>query len=204
VRSPDRISLSVTALGSVPAGKAVLRSGARPGDLVCVTGVLGESGAGLTLLERGGRPRPAYRPLLEWHRRPRPPVRAGAALAAAGLATAMMDLSDGLASDLRHLARRSGAGAEIQSDRLPISDAARRAAAELGVDPVHWALHGGEDYQLLFTVAPDRFTEVPPVLGPFGVTATVIGRIRAGRAVTVRNRDGAAAALLPAGFQHFA
>lgn len=202
VRAPDRIALSVTALGTAPAGRAVRREGARVGDALCVTGVLGDSGAGLALLQRGGRPAARYRPLLEWHRRPRPPVPAGALLAEAGLATAMLDLSDGLASDLRHLARRSGVGARIGADRLPISDRARRAAAELGVDPTHWALHGGEDYQLLFTVPEERFPEVPPLLGPLGVTATRIGRV-VRRGVSLAGADGKLTPLRPLGFRHF-
>src|SRR5262249_40241933 len=134
-RAPRDVALSVAALGSVPAGWAVRRSGARPGDLVCVTGVLGDSGAGLALLERGeNRKRREERPLVEWHLRPRPPVAAGSALAEAGLATAMLDLSDGLASDLRHLTSRSGVGARIEAERLPISDAARQAARRLDLD----------------------------------------------------------------------
>jgi thiamine-monophosphate kinase len=262
VRAPTHLALSVAALGTVRAGKVVRRSGAQAGDLVCVTGVLGDSGAGLALLEAGrGQPRESavqllgdvssgsatpgeedrerglesaaearrsrdsgkmpkageetgggftpsarvagkrYAPLVEWHRTPRPPVAAGAMLAETGLATAMMDLSDGLASDLGHLARASGVGALVEAERLPISDAARRAARELGVDPVEWALYGGEDYQLLFTVRPERFAEVPPVLGPLRVAATIVGRI-GGRGVRLRS-GGRTAALRPRGFKHF-
>lgn len=202
VRAPDRIALSVTALGTVPAGRSVLRSGAGVGDLLCVTGVLGDSGAGLALLQQGGRIPPRLGRLVEWHRRPHPPVTAGALLAEAGLATAMLDLSDGLASDLRHLCRRSGVGARVEAERLPVSDAARRAAARLGVDPLHWALHGGEDYQLLFTVPEERFAAVPPVLGPLGVTATIIGRV-APRGIRLVDPSGRSEPLRPAGFRHF-
>jgi thiamine-monophosphate kinase len=202
VRSPRGIAISVAALGTVPSGRAVLRSGASVGDLVCVTGVLGDSGAALALLGRGGRVPPRYRPVIEWHVRPAPPVRAGAALAETGLATAMMDLSDGLASDLRHIAKASGVGARIDARRLPISDAARLAAADLGVDPVEWALHGGEDYQLLFTVPRERFPDVPPALGPLGVAATIIGEVTR-RGVTVLDGEGRPRPLRPAGFAHF-
>ena len=202
VRSPQHVALSVTAFGTVPEGRAVRRSGARVGDLLCVTGVLGDSGAGLELLQRGGPRKRGYRALYDWHLRPVPPAQAGVALAEAGLPTAMLDLSDGLGSDLRHLAKASGVGARVDARRLPISDAARRAAVELGCDPVRWALFGGEDYQLAFTVPPERFTEIPATLGPYGVTATIIGAITR-RGLTVTLPDGTSRPLKPEGFAHF-
>lgn len=202
VRAPDRIALSVAALGSVPAGKAVTRAGARVGDWVCVTGVLGESGAGLALLEQGKRVSGRRRRLVEWHRRPVPPVEAGALLAERGLATAMLDLSDGLASDAGHLAKRSGVGLRIEQERLPVSDAARQLAAALGVDPYYWALHAGEDYQLLFTVSPERWPDVPPALAPLGVVATRIGEVTR-RGVVLVDEDGEARPLRKEGFTHF-
>lgn len=203
VRSPRAITLSIAALGTVPAGRAVLRSGARPGDLVCVTGVVGESAAGLELLSRGVQRRKRYcAPLVDWHHRPEPPVRAGIALAEAGLATTMLDLSDGIASDAGQLGKRSGVGVRIEAARLPISDSARRAAADLGIDPLRWALFGGEDYQLLFTVPEARFPKVPPCLAPHGAVATVIGRATR-RGLTWIDADGAARPLRPEGFAHF-
>jgi len=202
VRCPEGITLSIAALGSVPAGKAVTRAGARPGDLVCVTGVLGDSAAGLALLQRRSRVPGKYASLTGWHVRPSPPVEAGAVLAERGLATAMIDLSDGLASDLRHVTKRSGVGAKVSAERLPISDAARRAGEALRVEATEWALHGGEDYQLLFTVDAERFPEVPPALGPLGVTATVVGEITR-RGLALVGPDGRSTRLEPAGFQHF-
>jgi thiamine-monophosphate kinase len=115
----------------------------------------------------------------------------------------MMDLSDGLASDLRHITRASGVGARIEAVSLPISDAARRAAEELTVDPVHWALHGGEDYQLLFTVPEERFPEVSAALGPLGIVATIVGRVTRGRGLSLIGADGKARPLRTAGFSHF-
>lgn len=203
VRSPSTIAITVAVIGAVTPGRAVLRSGARRGDLLCVTGTLGESGAGLALLERGSHDLVRrYRRAVEWHRRPHPPVEAGHALAEAGLATAMMDLSDGLGSDLRHIAKASGVGAKIEGARLPVSDTAREAARELGADAVRWALFGGEDYQLLFTVQEKRFPEVPRALGPLGVTATIVGKVTA-RGVTLTGADGRSRTLRPEGFSHF-
>ncbi len=202
VRSRSGVILSIAALGAVPTGKAVMRGGARVGDLVCVTGTLGDSGAGLALLERGEPVAKDLRGPVEWHVRPRPPVEAGAVLAEAGLASAMMDLSDGVASDLGHIARRSGVGVEVEVERLPISDAARQAAFLLGTDPARWALFGGEDYQLLFTVPPERFADVSPALGTLGVTATIVGRITRG-GLTLITGDGRRVPLAPDGFHHF-
>lgn len=202
VRAPKHLALSVTALGSVPTGKAVRRAGARVGDLLCVTGVLGESGAGLELLQQSTTRKDEYAPLYQWHLRPQPPVAAGAALAEVGLPTAMMDLSDGLGSDLRHLTRASGVGATVEANRLPISDATRHAAKELGVGSIHWALFGGEDYQLLFTVPQDRFAEVAPTLALLGVTATAIGEITL-NGLTLKLPDGTTQDLRPEGFHHF-
>lgn len=201
VRSPGPVVVSVSALGAAPAGRAVRRTGARPGDVLCVTGVLGASGAGCALLERGLARGRSLAPVLAAHRRPRPPRGAGAALAAAALPTAMLDLSDGLASDAQRLATAGGVGLTVEADRLPISDATRRAAARLGLTARHLALHGGEDFELLFTVPPERWPEVPPLLGPLGVTATIIGQA-GGRGVWLRE-EGRRRPLRPAGFQHF-
>lgn len=202
VRSLGGICLSVTAFGAVATGKAVTRAGARVGDLICVTGGLGDSGAGLTLLECGGGVAGEFLPAVRWHLRPDPPVEAGAVLAEHGLATAMMDLSDGLASDLRHMATQSKVGAVVEAERLPISDAARLLARGLGVDVVRLALFGGEDYQLLFTVPADRFAEVPPALGPLGVVATIVGKVTR-RGLTLVGPEGSRTPLTPEGFHHF-
>jgi thiamine-monophosphate kinase len=113
----------------------------------------------------------------------------------------MMDLSDGLAADLPRLARASGAGARLDADRLPISDDARRVAVALGRDPTDLALYGGEDYELLFTLPPDRWAQIPPILAPHRLTATVVGRI-ARRRVLV-SRGGKTTTLSPRGFEHF-
>ncbi len=205
VRSPSLVHLSITAFGAVPQGKAVQRSGARSGDLVCVTGVVGESAAGLAALDRLGRTAAVRRwpDLVAWHLRPEPPSPAGALLADGGLATAMLDLSDGLASDLRHLSSRSTCRITVETERLPISDGARRCAVELGLSPEGFALHGGEDYQLCFTTSPERFSEIPPLLASVGQTATIIGRVSTGRDVYLVVDEGRPERLVPGGFTHF-
>jgi thiamine-monophosphate kinase len=203
VRSPAGIAVSIAALGSVVPGRHLMRGGAARGDLVCVTGVLGQSAAGMACLAAGrGATGVAATPVAR-HRRPQPPVEAGALLAAAGIASAMMDLSDGLGSDLRRLCEASDVGAQIEMLRLPISDDTRRLAARLGANPMEWALHGGEDFELLFTVPPGRWAEVPPLLASLGVSATIIGRT-GGRGVRVLDEAGHGQPLRPRGFAHFA
>lgn len=202
VRSPDPVAITVSAHGSVRRGNAVRRSGAKPGDMLCVTGTLGDSGAGLALLQAGQWDKP-LKALLEWHRHPRPPVECGVLLGESGLISAMMDLSDGLASDLARLCESSGCAAEVREDWLPVSDLARQAAKTLGVSPTRFALFGGEDYQLLFTVPPSSFTRIPPLLGPHGVTATIVGEVRRGKRATLVTIAGERAPLEARGFAHF-
>jgi thiamine-monophosphate kinase len=175
------------------------------GDLVCVTGALGDAGAGLALLEAGRNPgeTPAGDPLFRAHFRPEPPVAAARALAASSSVTAMMDLSDGLASDLRHICDRSGVGARILASEIPISEAARSAAGEMGREALDWALRGGEDYQLLFTLASEARDALPGLLRDTGTSATVVGEITTTGYVLVRV-DGSEEPLSPNAFDHFA
>lgn len=155
--------ISVTALGHAPQERIVARSGAQQNDLICLTGNLGAAYMGLRLLERERRvladvahPEPqfaGYEYLLEKYLKPRPRTDIVAALAEEGiLPTAMIDLTDGLASDLMQLCRASKCGARIYLERIPIARQTTALAEELHADPVVAALHGGEDYELLFTV----------------------------------------------------
>jgi len=165
------ITLAVTALGDLAGEAPVTRAGARPGDLVAVAGCLGHSAAGLALLQ-AGRSEPTS--LLAAHRWPRPPYDAGPEAARLG-ATSMIDISDGLAQDLGHVAASSGVLIDIDSARLDPDEALRAAAAALGgPDPLDWMLGGGEDHALAATFPPD--TELP---GRW----LVIGRVGEGRGV---------------------
>ncbi len=170
--------IDVTLLGFVRPGSVVTRSGARPGDKLLVTGTLGDAYGGLMLLEKAPDRSKDFSPLVQAHRDPLPRQREGRALAEAGLATSMIDISDGLAGDLKHLGDASGVGACVWLHAIPLSSALREASSILGEDPLRWALHGGEDYELLFTVPPGSEDTAMALLEQLsGVRCTVIGEI---------------------------
>lgn len=157
--SPDRLCISVTVTGEAPAGKSVKRSNAAIGDLICVTGNLGDSGCGLKIiLEGSGRDADAEK-LIARHYLPMPRVKEGMEIAAAG-ASAMMDISDGIGSDLRHIIESSGVGAEIDTSMIPLSNELKSKCAEYGWDPLELAISGGEDYELLFTISEENAKKI--------------------------------------------
>ena len=175
------LCINVTVLGECPAGRSVLRSGAREGDLICVTGCLGDSATGLELILSGRSSAPDYQYLKERHYRPVPRVDEGMAIAKAG-ASAMMDISDGVASDLRHILKASSVGAEVDCEAIPMSTQMQKTCASLGLDPVEKALCGGEDYELLFTIGEQE-------LKGLEVEHYVIGRITAGNSLVWKGSD---------------
>jgi thiamine-monophosphate kinase len=184
----------IVLLGSVPKGRSLLRSGARPGDLIYVTGALGGSAAELRALERRPAPFRETENLGQGHPHlyPEPRLAAGRTLMRRRLATAAIDLSDGLSTDLAHLCEESGLVAEVDPEALPVDARAT----------VQQALHGGEDYELLFTAATK--TVVPIFLG--GVQVHAIGRMKKpgkGPLVELVHRAGARAALAAGGWEHF-
>jgi thiamine-monophosphate kinase len=186
-------AIAVTVTGEVAPGRAVLRSGARPGDRVIVTGELGGSAAGLRLTRRRAMPSEEQLALVRRHLRPAARVGEGGVLARH--VSAMMDVSDGLAIDLSRLARASGVGARLAIDDVPVADGAT----------IDDALGGGEDYELLATI-PDAasFDTVRMVLKEsFGVTVTEIGRIVEGADLVAVFGDGTERPLEPTGWDHF-
>jgi thiamine-monophosphate kinase len=185
VTSSEDILLAVTVLGSCPDG-TVLRSGARPGDVLAVCGRVGWSAAGYHVLGRGFR---SPRVVVEAHRRPQPPYTAGPQAARLG-ATAMIDLSDGLLADVGHIAEASGVAVDVRAGAFDLAEPLRAVGSALGVDPVRYVLTGGEDYALAATFPAD--VDLPQEW-------TVVGAVGEGSGVTV---DGEVydAAL---GYQHF-
>ena len=204
--SPAGWIVNVTLLGD--AVQPRLRSTARGGDTVAVTGALGRSAAGLAVLERESPPDGVgaahLAEVTAAHLRPRARVREGEWLAGAGGVTAMMDLSDGLGIDLPRLLAESGAGAAVDVDRLPIDAATRAVAAALGADPTAWATGGGEDYELLLTCEPAALERLQRGLAEAcGTRLTPIGEITAG-ARPVRWSSHGHEVTVARGFEHFA
>jgi thiamine-monophosphate kinase len=216
--TPERIVIDSIVIGETRRGGAVLRSGARPGDHIYVTGTLGGAAAGLKLLEHANTLRThaartrscsGLADLLRRQTHPTPRVECGALLGERRLASAMIDLSDGLSSDLAHLCERSGVGALVEAERIPVAPLLKRAdttnptrlARALTGDALRLALHGGEDFELLFTVRPRIAARLPPRLG--GVRLTRIGEVREAREGVRISQGGSAEILRPSGFDHF-
>jgi thiamine-monophosphate kinase len=202
VATSGPIALSLMAIGSVPEGAAIRRGGALAGDVVFVSGSIGDAALGLSMLTGGLAPADAeggaY--LADRYRLPRPRVALGGRLL--GLAHAMIDVSDGLVADLGHVCEVSGLAAIIEAERVPLSaPAARVLAAEPARLPQ--ILAGGDDYELLFTAAPDNATAVAAVAAALALPITAIGRIETGAGVRVLDAAGREISLAVQGFQHF-
>jgi len=200
VSTPGPITLSLTILGTVPAGAALRRQGARPGDAIWVSGTIGDGALGLRVLQ-GRLASDAEGHLARRYRLPQPRLALGAALS--GLARAAMDVSDGLVQDLGHLCRAGGCGAVLEAAALPLSRAARAAVmADPSLLPV--ALTGGDDYELLFAAPPDQEAAVLASGAAAGVAVTRIGRFVEGPPeVRVLGEGGAPMPLPRAGWSHF-
>jgi len=192
VASPGGLIVTVTLTGQVPAAQMLRRTGAQIGDLILVTGPLGEAAAGLEILRQGlALPPELQAPLVEAHLRPRPHLQAGRLLAQEGLATALIDTSDGIATDLYHICRASGVGARLPSAVVPVSPRVRAAAPHLGRDPVDLALTGGEDYLLLFTCPVEKAARLPRSFSRAGLaTPLPLGRIVSGDRVILETPTG--------------
>jgi thiamine-monophosphate kinase len=184
-QSPGGVLADISVIGSVQKGKALLRSGARPGDQIYVTGDLGESAAAFQLLSTGKiRKRDVF---------PNPRLAVGEWLRTHHSASSAIDISDGLSTDLAHICEESGAGARIEAEVIPIHPKAR-----LLDNAIELALHGGEDYELLFTAPRSR--RVP--LHIAGVKITRIGEMVRGRNLQIV-RNGKVERLVPLGWEHF-
>ncbi len=195
------LTVRVQILGHVPRGTALRRSGARAGDLIAVTGTLGDAGAGLAFASAPppADDRVAVLELKERFDYPSPRVRFG--LAARGIATAAMDLSDGLVGDLPKLAEASGLAAQVAVERLPLSEAMRAAVPMPRA--LDWALAAGDDYELLLAVPAARYTKLQAAADQLNLKLTTIGEFRDGRGVSW-SLDGADYTPAVRGWDHFA
>jgi thiamine-monophosphate kinase len=212
-RTPERVVVDLIVLGEVRRGRAVMRSGARAGDQIFVTGALGGAAAGLLILESNAVQNPparlrqssarltnSERRLIKRQVKPEPRVEWGALLGERRLATALIDISDGLSSDLAHLCRESGVGAIVDATLLPVEPSLKSANID-DADALALALDGGEDFELLFTVSPRNVARLPTEV--CGVCVTRIGEITDARGKLRLLRDGRARLLKPRGFEHF-
>ena len=212
VKTPGPLSISVTALGSVPAGAMVRRTNAGAGEAICVTGTIGDAALGLELaradaglaaaepawagaLSEGDR---AY--LLDRYRRPRPRTALAASLRRH--AKAAMDVSDGLAGDLAKMLRASGVSGTLELDRVPLSPAAR-AALSAAPDLLPRLVSGGDDYEILLTALPDRLDMLARDAAALGLEFAVLGEVRSGTEPLAILRDGAPYGLVDGSFRHF-
>jgi thiamine-monophosphate kinase len=196
--SPGGILADIVVVGSVPRGKAVLRSGAMPGDRIYVSGELGGSAAALELMRKETRKKrmrqlnPKDYPR---HFFPEPRIEVGRILRQKGLASAMIDTSDGLSTDLAHICEESGVGAEVDAQLIPrarVGKLAQQVGPQL-------ALHGGEDYELLFTVPSNK--RIPSRIA--GIPITLIGSVTRSRKMFLINQSGRRDELRPLGWEHF-
>jgi len=202
--SAPQIVMDVTVLGVVPAGEAYLRSTARPGQLIMVTGSLGNSASGLEALKRGLSREDSWKTLVSAHLDPVPRIKEASAAREAGGVRSMMDISDGLANEINHIARESFAGAVLWADRIPLSGACVEFCAKTGVSALDLALYGGEDYELVFTAeAGDAQRIAEAIQGATGTTVTVVGEVTgAGKGVKL-SAGGQESDLLPRAYDHF-
>jgi thiamine-monophosphate kinase len=192
--SPNGILADIIVVGTVPNRKAILRSSARPGDRIFVSGELGGSAAAIAQMRAQPKkqlnPRDYFR-----HFYPEPRIELGRILRERGLASSMIDVSDGLSTDLAHICEECGVGAEIDALLIPLARIGK-PAREVDLD---LALHGGEDYELLFTAPPNK--RIPTHIA--GTAITQIGQITRSREIFVRNPKGVAYELHPRGWEHF-
>jgi thiamine-monophosphate kinase len=198
------LSLSVTVLGEVSKGRALERGSAREGDLIFLSGTLGDAGLGLDVLN-GTVPTidaESQEFLVERYRRPSPRVALGQVLANEGLASACLDVSDGLLADAGHIAVGSGLKAVIHWESLPLSGAAQ---CILDQAPDLWprVAAGGDDYELLFTVSPDLESSIAKLSGRLGLQLTQIGRMQQGSGVALLDRNGVELSAQVGGWRHF-
>ena len=189
------LSITITVMGSVPVSSALKRNGARVDDVVCVTGTLGDAALALRVLNQ-----PDLSSELR-ARLDRPTPRLAAGLALRDVASAAIDLSDGLAGDLAHVLQASNAGAEIYSQRLPSSLAFKQRVSP--DDSLELQVQGGDDYELCFCIAPEKFDEAVARLAVIDVPLTLIGRITLEPGLRFLDANGATIPLEPNGYRHF-
>lgn len=209
-RSEGANFIDITLIGEIKSGTSVRRSTARPGDAILATGYPGEAAAGLQILLAGGSAHGwEDHPLVRAYNRPSHRAVEGAAVARSGLATAMIDISDGLLGDLGHICDASGVGARLVHENLPISPALREWAAQLKKDPLDFVLGDSDDYELIITCPPEHIKDIRSVISALGpVPVSAIGEItsplKGAGNIQVTSTNGISRSLSRSGWNHFA
>lgn len=207
-RSKGGVTIDTTVMGELTRGSGVARSGASIGDLIYVTGIIGSSAIGLSLLKTSSDIDSApYIPkgsFVADHLRPAPRVREGIILGTNRLATAMIDISDGLLADLGHICEQSNAGAYIHSHLIPLPKIPNRLKRRLAKGPLFYALYGGEDYELLFTIRRKDKGRLEAICKREGLKVAFIGEIVPGeKGITIVGEDGVERKMHTGGYDHF-
>lgn len=205
VASPSGLVISVQLIGTVRQDEMLLRRGARPGDLIFVTGTLGDSSAGLEILKRGLSSEEKvdeYEYVAMRHLNPSPRVDEARYLAAGKIVTSMIDISDGLVQDLNHICDESNVRGKVWLNQVPLSDSYKYVSKEIGLDS-YLPVCGGEDYELLFTVPGDRVGLLEGFKEAFSCGVTSIGEIIQGHGVRVHDENDAPVELGACGYDHF-
>lgn len=206
VSSPEGLAITVTVIGEAPKQQVKYRHTAQPGDWIWVSGHLGNAAAGLELFKQG-RKNSAFQTLFDAHLNPEARTALGAELGTMESVHSMMDLSDGMATDLAHICDSSGVQGEIEADRLPLLPALHQAANLLQQPAIPLALTGGEDYELLFTAHPKSAPQLTQMSRAHSLRLSRVGTIREGNGVVLRQThpDGTTTSkpITYAGFDHF-
>lgn len=206
-RSGNGMFIDITLIGEVEQGKGVRRSGARPGDVILITGYPGQAAAGLLLLlQTPDDPEIKNHPLVKIYNTPSHQAHLGAAIAQAGLASAMIDTSDGFLGDLGHICAESNVGAELFQEKLPVSEALRRAALTFHKDPYDFVLGESDDYELVITCRPEHVASIHSLAaqGDHPIPLTKVGRITGDAdQISLLFPDGTRHPVKPSGWDHF-
>ena len=200
--SGEILTVNVVILGRGKKNEILYRSGAREGQDIYVTGLLGSSAAGLEILKRGSGCISEYQDLVEAHLNPEPQVQTGKLLSKSGYVSAMQDISDGLATDLSHICTASGTGAVISREMLPVSVKTAQAATHCNVDHMDLVLQGGEDYQLVFTAEKRNREGIESLAENYKLSITRVGKITAGSDVFLQDARGSLKNITFCGFEH--
>ena len=205
VASPDKLIINISLIGDAKEKEVIYRSGARPGDKVYLTGNVGDSAAGLKILKNDiSLPNSIGSHFIKVHNEPKPLIETGRIIATSGLASAMIDLSDGLLSDLGHICKESGVGAMLFRSKIPLSSELKLLASLANFNPLDIALSGGEDYLLLVTVPEEKIQDLELLFKDKRPSPLyLIGEIREKEGIGMVNDDGSIEEIVLRGFNHF-